>query len=101
MPRMTLETAHSLGREEAKRRLQAKFQHTQANYGGQVSDLHEQWNDGQYTFGFKAVGMKIGGSVSVEDTSVRLDCDLPIAAMMFKGMIEQRIRAELGDLLIS
>ena len=99
MPKLNMEAAHELGREEAVRRLQDKFDLARANYGSQVSNLHEEWNDGELSFNFSVVGMKVSGKVSVEDAAVKLDAKIPLAAMMFKGMIEQRILDELGDLL--
>jgi hypothetical protein len=35
----------------------------------------------------------------VEGSNVVLDVDLPVAAMLFKGAIKKRVRAELGALL--
>ena len=99
MPRISMDTAHSLGKDEAVRRLQQKFSAVRATLGRQVNDLHEEWADGILSFGFKAVGMKVDGTVTVEDDAVKLAAKVPLAAMMFKGKIEQRIREELGDLL--
>ena len=48
---------------------------------------------------FKAMGFKVGGTLAVEDTAANLDIDLPLAAMMVKGMIEQRVRQEIGTVL--
>ncbi len=99
MPRLTMETQHALGRDEALRRLKDKFSFVRDNYGNQVKDLHEEWNGDTLSFGFKATGMKVSGTVAVEDACVKLDAKLPMAAMLIKGMIQKRIREELGDLL--
>ena len=99
MPRLTMETSHALGKEEAIRRLKEKFDSARQEHGSQVSDLHEEWTDHTLAFGFKSVGMKVAGTVEVRDDCVRLDTKLPMAAAMFKGMIEKRVRGELGDLL--
>ena len=99
MPHITMETSHALGQEEAARRLKKKFDVVRGTFGGQVHDLQEQWCDHTLSFGFKAMGMKIAGTVEVRDAQVKLDAQVPLAAVMFKGMIETRIRQELGDLL--
>jgi len=99
MPRLTMETSHTLGQEEATRRLKEKFDIARRDHGDQVSDLHEEWTDHTLAFGFKSMGMKVEGTVKVGDDCVRLDTKLPMAAAMFKGMIETRVRGELGDLL--
>lgn len=99
MPRITLETPHSLGREEAARRLKEKFGSVRARYGSQVNNLQEKWLDHTFSFGFKAMGLGITGTVQVEDSSVKLKAELPLAAMLFRGTIEQKIRHELSGLL--
>ena len=99
MPRLTMNTPHSLGQEEAARRLKEKFSAVREELGGQVSDLHEQWDDHTLSFGFKTMGMKVSGEVAVHEDQVKLNAQMPLAAAMFKGMIETKIREELGDLL--
>ena len=94
-----METPHALGQEEATRRLKKKFDSVRQDYGSQVSNLHEEWTDYTLAFGFKSLGMKVGGTVEVGGDFVKLDTKLPITAAMFKGMIETKIRDELGDLL--
>lgn len=99
MPRLTMETSHTLGQEEATRRLKEKFDIARRDHGSQVSDLYEEWTDHTLSFRFKSMGMKVAGTVEVGGDCVKLDTKLPMAAAMFKGMIETRVRNELGDLL--
>ena len=99
MPRLTMETSHALGQEEATRRLKEKFDIVRRDYGSQVSNLHEEWTDHTLSFGFKSLGMKVEGTVEVGGAFVKLDTKLPITAAMFKGLIETKVRGELGDLL--
>lgn len=99
MPRLTMETVHSLGREEAARRLKEKFGTVRERYGSHVNNLREEWLDHTFSFGFKAMGMGITGTVQVDDASVKLNAELPFAAMLFKGSIEKQIREELSGLL--
>ncbi len=94
-----METPHALGQEEALRRLKEKFSLAKAKYEGQFSGLQEQWNGSTFSFAFKTVGMKVQGTVTVEAAAVKLDAQLPLAAMIFKGKIRQRIREELDRLL--
>jgi hypothetical protein len=68
-------------------------------YGSHVDNLRENWTNHTFTFGFKAMGMGISGTVQVEDASVKLKTELPLAAMLFKGSIERQIRQELSGLL--
>ena len=99
MPRVLMETSHDLGREEATRRLREKIDVVRATYKGQVTDLHEDWDENTLAFRFKAIGMKVAGTVTIDASAVRLAANVPLAAMVFKGMIEERVRQELGQLL--
>jgi hypothetical protein len=99
MPQLTVEVPHALGKEEAMRRIQMHSDFARGMYGSQVSDLQEQWNENVLTFGFRAMGMKVAGTLTVEEALVRLLTELPWAAMMFKGMIDQRVRQDLGRIL--
>jgi len=95
MPRLSMQIPHALGREEATRRIKEQIPKVQ----GHVTDLNEQWQDHTLTFQFNAMGFKVGGTLAVEDAAANLDLDLPLAALMVKGMIEQRVRQELGTVL--
>jgi hypothetical protein len=99
MPQINMEAQHRLGRDEAARRLREKFDHVRSRYGDQVNGLQESWTDHTLSFGFKAMGFAVSGTVLVEDALVRLRANLPLAAMFFKGSIESKIREELGGLL--
>ncbi len=94
-----METSHKLGVNEAVRRLKEKFDSVRESFGSQVSELREEWDDRVLSFGFKTVGMNISGTVTVEDSTVMLAVSLPLAVALFKGMIQKRIREELGELL--
>jgi putative polyhydroxyalkanoate system protein len=95
MPHLALQVPHTLGREEAGRRLKEQA----AKARDQVTDLEEHWNDHMLTFRFKAMGFGVNGTMAVEDAAVKIDVNLPLAAMMVKGMIEQRLRQEVAGVL--
>ena len=95
MPRLLMQIPHALGREEATRRVKEQIPKAQS----QVTDFDEQWQDHTLTFHFKAMGFKVGGTLAMEDSAANLNVDLPLAAMMVKGIIEQRVRQELGTVL--
>ncbi len=99
MPHITMETPHELGQEEAARRLKEKVSSAAKVYGSQVGDLQQQWDGPTLSFAFKAMGMKVSGTVTVENAAVKMDAKVPLAAMMVRGMIEKRVREELGSLL--
>ena len=99
MPSMTLAVPHQLGQEGATDRLKHFLEKVKRHYSGQVSDLSENWTDNLLQFGFTTYGFRIDGKLTVEPAQIVIDGQLPFAAMMFKGKIEQSIRSELTKLL--
>ena len=95
MPKLTMEVPHSLGQDEAVRRLKDKLREAE----GAADDMHQEWHDHTLSFHFEVMGMKIQGTMAVEDKAVRVDVDLPLAAVMVKGMIQQRVQQELAAVL--
>ena len=99
MPKLSISVPHSLSKEEATSRLKGFLERVRSRYGDQVSDLQEQWGESSGNFSFKTYGFNVKGSVVVFPTEVVVDGDLPFAAMMFKGKVEQTIRENLERLL--
>jgi len=101
MPKLSLEIAHALGQEEALRRLKAKFAAALAEYEGNVSHYTQQWQDHVFSFAFRTLGMAVSGTVAVEHESIKLAADLPLAAMLLRGAIENHLRKEVDQMLAS
>ena len=99
MPRISLETPHALGQEEALRRVKGKVVELKVAHQSHYSNLRESWTGSTLSFGFRAAGMKVSGSATVGTSEVKLTANLPLAAMLVKGKIIQRIQEELGALL--
>lgn len=97
MAHLTMTAEHTLPKEEALRRLKEKL--VDLPYRGRVDDLYEAWRGDTLDFRFKAVGMKVSGSLTVDDSEVRLTAKVPFAVMLLKRTIEKTVRAELGTLL--
>jgi hypothetical protein len=64
-----------------------------------ISDLNESWNGDGAEFSFKAMGMTVEGIISVDKKTVNLDAKIPLAALPFKGTIENTIKEEANKLL--
>ena len=99
MPQLTIEVPHALGQAEAVQRLQQQFSVAQEAYRSHISELHQEWADGALTFSFRVAGLNISGTLVVEEAAVKLDAHLPLAAVIFRGMIEQQVREELERIL--
>jgi hypothetical protein len=99
MPKLAMSVPHTLGQEEATQRVKGLLEKVKSRYQGQVSDLHEEWGDHSGQFSFKTFGFNIKGQVAVEPSEVKVEGELPFAAMMFKAKIEQTIREQLDRLM--
>lgn len=101
MPKTNVTIDHSLGKDEALQRLHGMLAQVKENYGSQISDMEENWNENGGSIGFKAMGFKIDADILVTDTQAAFDVELPWAAKMFQGTIETTIRERAERLLQS
>ena len=99
MAQLSLDVSHSLGQDEAARRFKERLAAARSEYHDQLSDFQEQWQDHTLSFAFRAMGLAISGNLAVEPHTVRLRASLPLAILVFKSVIEKRIREEVGQLL--
>jgi len=99
MPKLYIDIPHVLGQDEAMRRLKTKFAAAKAEHQDRVSDYKDEWQDHVFSFGFKALGMAVSGTVAVEPKQIKLAAQLPLAAMLMKSTIEEHIRREVDALL--
>lgn len=95
MPSFSTEVDHSLGKEEATRRLKDFVEMVSEHYKDQVSHMEGQWNDNMLQFALTTYGFHISGTLAVEDDKVWLDGSLPFPALVFRGKIEQSIASEI------
>ncbi|MGM0486872.1 MAG: polyhydroxyalkanoic acid system family protein [Planctomycetota bacterium] len=95
MPSFGTEVEHQLGQEEATKRLKGLLDQVRRQYGEFVTRLESNWTDNVLTFSLVTYGFKIDGNLTVEDQLVRLSGQLPLAAIAFRGKIEQSIVGEL------
>lgn len=100
VPSFNVSVDHQSDRETAVQRLRQFSDIVRRDLHGQVTDVHEQWDDqGNLSFAFQAMGMKISGQLETDETSVVLNGQLPFAALPFRGMIEQQIHDKLREAL--
>ncbi|MFN7140779.1 MAG: polyhydroxyalkanoic acid system family protein [Limisphaerales bacterium] len=99
MPSVNVSVPHNLGTEEAKRRIQGLITDAKSKFGGQATDVRENWTGDRNDFGFRAMGMAVSGSMEVQPSVVNIRIDLPFAALPFKSKIEQEINGKARQLL--
>ncbi len=99
MPRFATNMPHTLGQEEAIRRIRERFHAMAETYQGQIQGLRQEWDGSAMTFAFRAMGVSVAGTVAVETAEVKVVTELPLMAVMFKGAIETQLREELKKIL--
>lgn len=99
MPKFSAEASHTLGQAEATERLKDFVQDAQQRFAEHVSEMDGSWNDNVLDFSLSTFGMKITGTITVDDSAARVAGQLPLTAMPFRGKIEQTLAAELGQAL--
>lgn len=90
---------HRLGREEARRRLQAGLTRAAAS----VPVLHvdeERWDGDRMIFRVRALGQTASGHVDVEDDHVRVEVTLPWLLQRFAEAAQSAIKSR-GNLLLT
>ena len=99
MPKMTIIVPHTLGQAEAARRLGSFMDAIKSKYADQIKIVEQNFGETGGTFAFKTMGMTINGRTEVRESDVLVECDLPFAAMIFKGRIEREMRESLEKVL--
>jgi hypothetical protein len=99
MPSIKVAVPHSLQPQEAVRRIQKLVNGIKTNFADKVSDVKEQWSGNNADFSFRVMGFDVAGKVEVDDREVRIESNLPFAAMPFKSRIESTIKEKAEELL--
>jgi putative polyhydroxyalkanoate system protein len=101
MPKFGVTVPHKLGKENARSRLEQLIQILEKKYEGKVSDIDQSWDGDTLRFRVKTFGIQLSGNIAVSDNELKLDGELPFAAMMFKGKIESDFKEQLERLVAS
>ena len=99
MPAFGTSIPHNLGQQQATEKLQHFLEQVRERYADQLSEMRGDWTEERLEFAFKTMGMAVEGTLIVEEVAVHVNGKLPLAAALFRGRIEQTIRAELEKLL--
>jgi len=90
---------HSLGREEATRRLKAGLTRAASSIPVLKVD-EERWEDNRMIFRVRAMGQAASGYLDVADDHVRLEVTLPWLLQRFAEVAQVAIRHR-GNLLLT
>jgi hypothetical protein len=99
MPSYSVSVQHGLGQEAARARVETFMEQVLRDYAQHISQVDGQWTENRLAFRFTTSGLHISGMLVVEDSQVAVTGPLPLAAVLFRGRIEQEIRDELRRML--
>jgi len=83
---------HKLGRQEAKRRVDAGVSRLGPELGAIVGGLDYSWNADTLNFRAAAMWQTITGRIEVLDDTVRVEIDLPWMMRLLGDTITKRVR---------
>ncbi len=99
MPNLEISVPHNLPQDESLSRIKAYINRSTKQFGDQITDFQQHWNDNVGTFTGAGKGLSASGNVTVSPSDVLLELALPFAATFFKSKIESTIRNELTKIL--
>ena len=84
---------HSLGRQEAKRRLDSGIDRLRPELGALVSGLDYSWQGDTLNFNASAMWQTITGRLEVLEDAVRIEIDLPWLMQLLGDTIVKQVRS--------
>ena len=99
MPELNVSIPHQLTRQEALQRVKSVLGKVKSQHEDRISNLQQEWTDHSGKFSFSIMGFAVSGILTVNETSVELNSEIPLAAVLFKGKIKSFIEQEGEKLL--
>jgi hypothetical protein len=85
---------HSLGKEEAHRRLQHGVGQLKLQFGDKIASVEDSWSGDRMDFRVGAMGQSVAGHLEVMEDTVRVELQLPWLLAMIadkaKGFIQKQ-----------
>ena len=100
MPLLKLKSPHSLSPDEATARVKARIAEEVEKQAQYVTELKETViHPNQSEYSCKVYGLNLSGGFHSTATEVAVEVNLPFAAVMMKGMIENQLQSALDQTL--
>ena len=85
---------HSLGKEEATRRLKTGMGRVHEQFGDKIARIEDTWTGDHMDFRVSVLGQGVTGGLDVAEDSIRLEILLPWVLSIFaekaKGLIQKQ-----------
>src|SRR4051812_30058424 len=99
MPSIQFSVPHSFEPDEVVTRLKSFLTKVRDHQDAKFALKSEQWEGRQLKCAFTSYGFAMDAEMNVEPSALKFQLQIPFAAIMFKGQIEQKLREELTKLL--
>jgi hypothetical protein len=99
MPSIQFSVPHNFDQDEVVSRLKHFLAKVREHQDAKFALKSEQWEGRQLKCAFTSYGFSMDAEMNVEPKALRFNLQIPFAALMFKGQIEQKLRDELTKLL--
>ena len=99
MPKSSFRVPNPLGKQAARTVLESFMPQVGERFKDMIKDVTQSWNGDALSFSFRTMGMSVSGSLTLSDTEVDVQIEIPFGLMMVKGRIEQEFKAGLGRVL--
>ena len=97
---MRVPIPHSLGRDEARRRLQSRSGDIAKLVPGGMAEVTATWpSDDRMDLCVKALGKSVDGYIEVGDSAVTVVIDLPASLALFAPMVRGAVESNAQKLL--
>ena len=99
MPAIQFTVPHQLEPDDVVVRLKAFLAKLRERNEPKFQVKTEDWNDRHLKTTFSSYGFSMDADMHVEPNGLKFNVNIPFAAIVFKGQIEQRLRDEMTKLL--
>lgn len=99
MPAIDFTLPHSFDPDEVVTRLKGFISKLRDRNEAKFLVRSEEWNGRELKCSFSSFSFPMDAVMQVEPNQLKFHIDIPFAAMVFKGQIEQKLREELAKVL--
>lgn len=92
---------HTLGREEARRRVRARIGELPGHIPGGMAEVRSSWTgEDSMALEVKAMGQTLSGTLDIEDRVIRVTMLLPPLLSMMSGVLAAAVKTQGSQLLL-
>lgn len=95
---ITIDLPHSLGAQEAKRRMQDGLHKLKEYIPGQAA-IQSSWNGDRLSLKIAAMGQEVEARLDVEESRIHLEVKLPAMLSLLASRIEKALRKQGTEML--